>query len=611
MSSAVSLLMAFVMAFFLKKKRILNACYLALTVLIIFLITLIVKTPIFFDTTIITAVDKKNDMALSTEVFLSGISINNKFSAISEANIEDGEWFWLDGNRYCWRPESDERRIENITSSISLHLPIYKRRFLVFDTNPWQGLVEINGVLYDLYSETPNAISIPLLSSSRFSVINNMFECSVYCILYLSGFVFAKIISEHLSNYKTQFNGLSLSKERTEFLILFFVLFFFCLFGIIKYTKYPSYYDYSTTLLLVNSEFSYTSRGLIGNILGIVYPYISKSVVDMIKWGTWTLLYGIISYSVAKVATLQKTPKSSMFLIAFVLCQPALFLQVHDDLRTDAFLIIFFIISVILMAFDRFTLFIPLIAVFMLLINETACLCFVPQIIMLLLYKFVQEKKAEYIFEVFATVCFTIFLSFYTIIKGRASSPFTPDQILQHMNAHTNIALSADPLHGLSLNFSSILGIWINYISEYKWQILLFVLFMLPMLFIIVFFSYFVFKALLSKYKVNNFILLLLILSSLSPMSSTLVSVDFPRYITFSLFSWFSIIYFLIYKNKIQINEIFTKSNTAFLAFQTYKVEIYLMLFFFLYLLFGEFDPTIPYIPSINKIYRIARSFLK
>lgn len=602
----ISLILAVAAGAFLKvKSRQIKLPALGFALVLAFCVTMFLDVPFFYDDTVIEATGEKNENSLGVEIFLAGVMIDGKFEKLSDSDIKNGKWFWLDGNAYGWRPSTDERRVKDITDSISIHLPVCSNRCLVFYVNSGQGIALINGEPHDFYSEDVGTISCQLPYSKTLFIWNKLFETLLYICVYIVGLMGAILVPTYFERNYLRIRTSLLNKPSFKNLLLFICLLAFCVLGIFKNTRY---YDYPTTLLLANSEFSYNSRALTGNIINSMTPYISKTTISLIKWATWLILYSLISYLIIKVVAIQKNKRIAAFLLIFPLCQPSLFLTVYDDLRTDVFLILLFIVAVAFVAVDKFLWALPIIAIAMLLINETACLCFAPQIIMLLVYKTLKDKKIEYIIEMGATVAFTLFLSFITIRKGRLTTSYDPAQILQHMQVHTDAMLSADPLVGLNLDFSSVFKILMNYIASYKTEIMIFFLLMLPMLILMIGFSIVVFRRLKSKDPIKNLVVCLLILSSLCPMSATLISVDFPRYIAFVVYCWFAITYFLIFDNKLELEAENTCDGSSFTA-NTYGCYIQnsIIVVLLFYLLFDTFGSTIPYIPTIYKIMEVVR----
>lgn len=117
----------------------------------------------------LTATGEKNENALNNEVALSAVIADGKKYEIN--NAVEGKWFWQ-GNNYMWRNEGDARQPEGTTRSVTLEIPIGAGRKLIFNNNPYRGIVEItyNGetAVYDLYREGSESTKISIPSTDAF-----------------------------------------------------------------------------------------------------------------------------------------------------------------------------------------------------------------------------------------------------------------------------------------------------------------------------------------------------------------------------------------------------------------------------------------------------------
>lgn len=111
----------------------------------------------------LTAKGEKSENAQSDEVALIGIIADGKTYEIQ--NAVEGKWFWQ-GNQYMWRNEGDVRQPKGTTRSITLNIPIGAGRALIFNNNPWRGMVDVTfkeeTKTYDLYSEKGQDVQIAI-----------------------------------------------------------------------------------------------------------------------------------------------------------------------------------------------------------------------------------------------------------------------------------------------------------------------------------------------------------------------------------------------------------------------------------------------------------------
>ena len=123
------------------------------------------KVPLPTDEVVVTATGEKTKNAKRDEVYLTNYVVGGKEYAIK--NPTEGKWFWK-GDAYMWRNESDLRRPEGTTRSITLGIPYGKDRSIQFGLSEWNGIVEVTyggeSQRYDLFksgSETSLLAPVP------------------------------------------------------------------------------------------------------------------------------------------------------------------------------------------------------------------------------------------------------------------------------------------------------------------------------------------------------------------------------------------------------------------------------------------------------------------
>lgn len=146
--------------------------------------------PPLTDEVSLTALGEKREEAEGTEVFLAGCTVDGRvFLSGKSLEITDGHWFWS-GETCCWRPETDIRRPEGVTRTVSLRIPVGRSRTLNFEGAPCRGMVEIrtDGGVWaaDTYSESGSVITAELGSSGSAALIRDQLRrLAVYAAVFL------------------------------------------------------------------------------------------------------------------------------------------------------------------------------------------------------------------------------------------------------------------------------------------------------------------------------------------------------------------------------------------------------------------------------------------
>jgi len=112
----------------------------------------------------LTAVDRANELAEGTEVWVKGAQVDDHWYPASHIFAKNGNWIKKD-SMVGWRSFDQP---EGMTTEIIAHIPAGKVRILILEANPWRGLVEIrqnddSPILVDAYhGQQDQEISIPL-----------------------------------------------------------------------------------------------------------------------------------------------------------------------------------------------------------------------------------------------------------------------------------------------------------------------------------------------------------------------------------------------------------------------------------------------------------------
>lgn len=91
-------------------------------------------------TVTITALGEKSEYAENTQIYLVDVQIDGESQGIPQPTV--GQWIWYQG-RYCWFEEDDERFQPGTTQSVTFELQVAQGEELIFASNKWKGLVEL------------------------------------------------------------------------------------------------------------------------------------------------------------------------------------------------------------------------------------------------------------------------------------------------------------------------------------------------------------------------------------------------------------------------------------------------------------------------------------
>lgn len=147
--------------------------------------------PPLTDEVVLTALGESREEAEGTEVFLAGYTVDGReYSSGRSLKIADGHWFWS-GESLCWRPETDGRRPDGVTRSVSLRIPVGRSRTLNFEGAPCRGRVEIRtaeGVrTVDTYSADGSAVAAELGGSPGAALAwDQARRLALYAVLFLT-----------------------------------------------------------------------------------------------------------------------------------------------------------------------------------------------------------------------------------------------------------------------------------------------------------------------------------------------------------------------------------------------------------------------------------------
>lgn len=151
------------------------------------------KLPPLADEVTLTALGERREEAVLEEIFLDTYTIDGHvYYPGKSLQIDEGKWFWI-GETYAWRIETDERRPEGVTRSITARIPVGWSRTLDFRGGIWRGFVAVtvngNETIADTFSEDGSTVSVPLGRSKATKLIwNQVRYLALYAVLMLAWF---------------------------------------------------------------------------------------------------------------------------------------------------------------------------------------------------------------------------------------------------------------------------------------------------------------------------------------------------------------------------------------------------------------------------------------
>lgn len=197
---------------FFRKKLSLKSSVLLVALIAIFAVfanAASERLPPLRDTVTLTALGEKREDAKKEEVYLSGFTVDGKgYNCLESLEIREGKWFW-NGEKYCWRIETDPRQPEGMTRRVVLGIPVGRERSLDFAGSIWRGKVEIQTEgqtwVVDTYAENEETIS-ESIGSSRPSMLLKSELCQLLVFLIAFGVlvaveVFAFLRSDQLFRF--------------------------------------------------------------------------------------------------------------------------------------------------------------------------------------------------------------------------------------------------------------------------------------------------------------------------------------------------------------------------------------------------------------------------
>ena len=275
---------------------------------------------------------------------------------------------------YCWSSEDDKTFRGGVTQEIVLLIPVGTERVLTFDTDEKSGCVGItvrgHTKTVDLHSQIEKNQQVRIdNSSTREQFINAVLSILLYLVIHV--LVFLSIVVFVKPLYKSFVWLITHYKYELSILL-------FSLLSIVKYTRFPNYHEYSSTFYFNSYEFGFIKRGLLGEILTSIQPYLTVRVLLYWKLFVGVLVYSAISVLVGHEVKRQNNERTRWFFVLLICSLPSTFELVHDDFRFDVYIFLLFLICIVLIAMRRGVWFLPILSTCILLIGEVSCIYMIP-----------------------------------------------------------------------------------------------------------------------------------------------------------------------------------------------------------------------------------------
>lgn len=503
-----------------------------------------------YDTVSITALGEKSAVSQGSEVFLKDFCV---WGVVQDfPKVSSGQWFWEYG-MYCWRAESDDRKPGDLTRTIKLELPVGRKRELVFAGNPWRGLVEISCGDFceqiDMYAEDEQEIRVALPDSIVGDIKYNDWMKALHVfwvhMMCMAGtFVLGQIWERYAE---------TVHKYRYE--LVFFAL---NVFLNIKYMPYPGLHNYGSTQYLIGYEFGFVKRGLLGEIVTWITPYLQQEGFVSFKLYFKLILFCVVSILLGRTIKCQEEEGIRWFFCFLLLALPSTFFFAGgQDMRNDVYPLILLVISAILIAKDIMVWMIPILMTHILLLNETGVVCLLPPLFAMLLYKYVKNRRKQSIAVMVGGMCCVIPLSIFFMFREDPRRGYDAAQVIEHVQLHADFAIDMGAVNSDFFPLSKHLGeVMPEHVSVYGRWILVFFLMMVPAAAICTVICQVLYRKLCQKkefIKARKLSFFVLTLSPLCGFAAMVIAYDYSRYCSFMLNALLVVIFFIIYEEKLQI----------------------------------------------------------
>lgn len=462
--------------------------------------------------------------------------------------IIDGRWEWQD-YRYKWMYE--EGMLVASTDSITLKVPVYSNRFLLFETGPNDGKVsvEINGEIqeYNLYAKTDGELSVKITDPPEDRLFYNL-----GALLLIFGVISAILLVVIAFFCNVMYERVCRFVKRKPYELTFFS---FSLIQIMMQGRFPYYYEYTSSFYALNYELGVVKRGLWGTVFTSVFPYMTESQLRIFKLVFAIALYVFLSCLIGSLVRKIQDRGMRWFFVLLFCSLPNTYLYVANDvLPTDILSLVLFIVSVMLITKNKGVWIVPLLTVLMLLIMETTIVYYVPVICLMMIFCYILEHDKSYIAYLLLTVVLDIPLALYFLTSESPLNKKTINTVLHHISYHAGYKYSESAFVAETFELKNHIASVSQYLMAHRMESIIIFVFLIP-LFSLLFriLSVVYRKGLKESVIMERLVFFVLVISCFFSTICMLIAWDFPRYTSIILVTLLATIFFVMEKKRVSI----------------------------------------------------------
>lgn len=498
-----------------------------------------------YDEYTITVDEDKNKKATDNQVYLYAIYDGNR--EIEDINMTEG--YWLDDGEYLVY----NKEFQGITNKLVLSIPVGVSRKIIFSKAEFCGKIDIvsdiNGFhqKIDLYNDKIIACEVLLPTSSVKSIF---LDRIIKIVLF-----FVIMVMVHLTVYtvvrKICDTRISIRTGTKYAWMLgggFFILF------LVEGGIFADSGTYQNVYYFENYELGFLSRGLIGQLLCEISPYWSETALSLFKMLLMVILVTIVSVSIGRILVSFFDVSTAYLIVSFIIAAPLTSVAFTDQLRSDICFLLLYLLMIIFINRQGFLLvYIPLLCILVILMNETTSLTVIPSVLALILYMYLSKRDDRYKWLFIASSAVSILTALITTVFGKGTSA-TAEAEFANMRAHyegelSQWALSAE-YYDLGQHLTHAYGDYLIYWKEY----LAFMIVALLMLYVIGrFFMAAYRKGLSQKKKSIKWAFAIIIVTAFSPISAMMIAIDFGRYSMIIFWILMADFFTIVYQERISI----------------------------------------------------------
>jgi hypothetical protein len=589
----------------LDNKFILFSCILVFILSILFPLQYVMTSSFYYDEVSIHAI-KAEDQSEEKFVKLYKFETNDWTSELYSPC--SGNWIYSSSDQsLSWRSSHNSY----ITDSVTFDIPVGYNRYITFYSGPDAGIVELtyNDDLtrYNLYNENSSSIKIIIPNSNTSLILRDklirpliLLVCEIFiCIIV---YVLVLLYKKYCHSNKT---------GSIRYIIGVFSLF---VLNIVRLSNYPSQLPYSSSYYFMTYEGGFGSRSLLGDLFNrILGPYIDAQLLADLKIYFLLFFYLFLSIIIVRFAFHIPDKKTGVFFIVLILLFPMTYLPINDNLRTDFYLNILFIVGLLCIAYGKMLLSLPVISVILMLNNESSCAFYIAPLMALLIFRFFKDKDIRYLLSLLSSIFFTLYLMFYFFSKGKTNQ-MTSRAAFSHAKAHTNLPIAFEAFNAESMSLSShmqdnALNLGSQYYGNYsllKQAIACFIM-LIPFCILITILWKSIYKKQKTIYENDKknlifykMIYMILVASCCMGSICMIIGYDYLRFFSFSAYATFGVIMTIIYIEHldISINDLFLFNKSS----HSMPILLIGILLYFTFLgTINVWTPDTPILPDIVK----------